>query len=223
MQEDQRNSRDWCAIWGTILSSTCLVCMGFVLLVDGVDDNDTAGYSLVFAGGILLAVSILAALGKRRLNRTNSQAIRYDPPPSYRRSWRGAFLSRTTDHEVIFRNRQEENGTSNQAVDIQDGQTATILSSHFVPTIALTESPRNHTSSRTSPMPVTPAVGRLAAEEGGVGVNTLRQSQSLSSVFDPPCYEFAVANMDEGSLRKLKSEVDISSLPHIAEVAGDVK
>ncbi|XP_069974899.1 uncharacterized protein [Penaeus vannamei] len=92
MQENDRNSRDWCAIWGTILTSSCLMCMGFVLLVDEIDN--TAGYSLVFSGGILLVLSIMAALGKCRLDRTYRQGVNHDPPPSYRWSWRRSFLRR---------------------------------------------------------------------------------------------------------------------------------
>lgn len=226
MQEDDRNARDWCAIWGTILTSSCLMCMGFVLLVDGIDN--TAGYSLLFSGGILLVLSIMAALGKCRLNRTYSQDVNHDPPPSYRWSWRRSFLRRhpscrTTDNRLISRNRQEERGTLNQATDSQDGEVSETLSSYSVSTIRVTSSPRNNMSDISIPMSGTPAEGERYAEEGRLSVNTLIHAHSFSSVVDPPCYEVAVANMDERTLRKLKSEVDLRTLSRVVEFAGGVK
>lgn len=217
MQENDRNSRDWCAIWGTILTSSCLMCMGFVLLVDEIDN--TAGYSLVFSGGILLVLSIMAALGKCRLDRTYRQGVNHDPPPSYRWSWRRSFLRRhpscrTTDRQLIYRNRQEENGTINQATDNQDDEINETISSYSISTISVTGSAQNM-SSTSAHMSGTSAEGERVAEEGRLTVNTLIHAHSFSSVADPPCYEVAVAHMDERTLRKLKSEVDLRSLTRV--------
>ncbi|XP_042236582.1 uncharacterized protein LOC121875905 [Homarus americanus] len=194
--QPDNSSRDWCAIWSTIVVSVAIVFIGMSFLVRS---SATVGLVLLFSGGGLMVLAVCALVGKCKINTNKDPLPDYDRPPSYRVSWRRSFLRRI----------RERNSPESDLTEV----------SHTTSQIDPRNTTQDHASSTPHPVPVHIQTVVTSVPPIQASVNTLtefgnslyydpssRHAQSLSNIADPPPYEVALAGMDEGTLRKLKSE-----------------
>ncbi|XP_071538528.1 uncharacterized protein [Panulirus ornatus] len=211
--------RDWCAISCTIVGSTAILLIGLSLLIRGLG---TTGFVLLSVGGVMLLLATCAAMGRCKMNPVKELSDgEEDRPPAYRISWRRSFLRRHTTPN-----------SSNNNTETVELPHITIENQSINSSSAFNTSPVNTTIEvgslnpiQTSHVPATQGIdiqyasdGYLADVRDGFNPqfrnNTTRYTVSLSNILDPPPYEAAIANMDDISIRKLKSEMYLPSVFH---------
>ncbi|XP_045617539.2 uncharacterized protein [Procambarus clarkii] len=205
------NNKDWCAIWSTIVVSGAVALIGLSFVVRSIG---SVGLVLVFIGGFLTVVAVCAAVGKctRQKNKDPPQSNNLDRPPSYRISWRRSFLRRYRSHasnneltELTLVN----NGTQANETTPQD-RIALYTQPILINATQLSSlQTMSHTSLNMDNHNPTCPEDMFSPTLTTIG--TTRHTVSLSNLLDPPSYDAALANMDEHSIRKLKSEIYLPS------------